>query len=93
MQVEIDNSKSYSKPNENCPKCGIPLNMGFTVHNVPKNCEKYITFPYMKIGESMHMECYIQHVMDKVMEKDIKQHVESYPTNKSQADEKINSEK
>lgn len=69
MQVEIDNSKMYSKPDENCPRCGIPLNVRMVLHNVPQNCKEHITYPYMKIGESMHMECYIHHVMDIYWEK------------------------
>jgi len=69
MQVEIDNSFAYTKPTENCPRCGIPLNVRVVFHNVPKNCEEFITYPFMEIGQSMHMECYIHHVIDKYLEK------------------------
>lgn len=62
--IEIGNSKMYTKPDEKCPKCGIPLNAGVVFHNVPKNCEEYITYPYMEIGQSMHMECYIHLVIE-----------------------------
>lgn len=54
--------------NNKCKKCGAFLNLGCTVHNVPSNCKERITFPYMSIGESMHMECYIQHVIDVYLE-------------------------
>lgn len=64
MTIEIDNSKVYTKPNENCPKCGIPLNIRMVLHNHPENCKENVTFQYMEIGESMHFECYIRHVMD-----------------------------
>ena len=64
MAVKIDNSKMYTKPDENCPRCGTPLNVRVVVHNVPENCKEYITFPYMEIGQSMHFECYMHHVMD-----------------------------
>ncbi len=67
MSVEIDNSKMYSKPDENCPRCGIPLNVRMVFHNQPENCKEYITFPYMDIGQSMHAECYIQHVINSIL--------------------------
>lgn len=54
---------------ENCQKCGIPLNVGMVFQNVPENCKEYITFSFMEIGQSMHMECYIQHVIDTYIEK------------------------
>lgn len=64
MSVKIDNSNQYSKKDETCPKCGIFLNTGMVLHNIPENCKKHITYPFMKIGESMHFECYLQHVID-----------------------------
>lgn len=57
---------------EKCPKCGIPLNVRIVLHNIPENCKEYITYPYMKIGESMHMDCYIHHVMDMYFKKNDK---------------------
>ncbi len=62
--IEIDNSKQYTRPNDLCPICGVPLNVRVVFHNTPENCRERVTFPYMGIGESMHMECYIQHVID-----------------------------
>lgn len=62
--VEIDNSKMYSKPDKNCPKCGDRLNLGLVLHNSPKNCEERKTYTYMEIGQKMHAECYIEHVID-----------------------------
>ena len=52
-----------------CKVCGDCLKLGCTVNNIPENCEERITFPYMEIGESMHMECYIQHIIDCYLEK------------------------
>lgn len=68
MQVEINNDYMYTKPDEKCPRCGIPLNIRVVFHNTLKNCETHITYPYMKVGESMHMECYIEHVIDSYLE-------------------------
>lgn len=53
---------------EKCPKCGVLLNVRVVFHNVPRNCEEHITYPYMEIGQSMHMECYIEHVIDTYLE-------------------------
>jgi hypothetical protein len=69
QSVEIDNSKMYSKPVENCPKCGIKLNVRVVIHNKPENCKEHLTFPYMEIGQSMHLECYIEHVIDIYLKK------------------------
>jgi len=63
MQVEIVGHRR-DKADEKCPKCGHFLNIRTVFHNVPENCKEYITFPYMEIGQSMHMECYIEHVME-----------------------------
>ena len=51
----------------NCPKCGLSLSRGMSLHNIPENCEERISYPYMKIGESMHFECYIQKVIDEYL--------------------------
>ncbi len=51
--------------NEKCPKCDVPLDLGMAVHNNLEDCRRCITFPYMKIGESMHLECYIERVIDE----------------------------
>lgn len=54
-----------------CPRCDMPLDQGVTFKNAKENYKERITFPYMKIGESMHMECYIHHVIDSYLkEKD-----------------------
>ena len=50
---------------ENCPRCNKKLERGCTVHNVPANCQEQLTFPYMEIGEAMHIECYIQKVIEE----------------------------
>lgn len=73
MSVEIDNDSQYQRPKDKCPKCNILLNERTVLHNVPENCKKIITYPFMKIGESMHLECYIQHVIDSYLEKKIKE--------------------
>ena len=67
--MKVDNSKVYSKPDKICPICGIPLNVRTVLHNMPENCEEYITYSFMEIGQSMHMECYIQHVIDTYLKK------------------------
>ena len=56
-----------SKAGELCSICGIPLNKGCVVHNVPENCKEHITFPYMRIGDRLHIECYIQHVIEVIL--------------------------
>jgi hypothetical protein len=69
MSVKIDNSHMYTKSQENCRRCGQPLNIGTVLHNRIENCKDRITFPYMDIGESMHLECYIEHVIDTHLKK------------------------
>lgn len=61
----------YARPHEKCPGCGVLLNLGVVFINVPENCDIRLTYPYMKIGEAMHMECYIQHVIDTHINKNI----------------------
>ncbi len=55
----------WNKPHENCQRCGVPLNVGMVL----LNSKEPIIFPYMKMGEGMHIECYINHVMDIYWEK------------------------
>ena len=50
---------------ENCIRCNKNLRHGVAVNNIPENCKEQLTFPYMEIGEGMHLECYIQHVIEK----------------------------
>ena len=69
MQVEIDNSKVYTNPKENCLNCGMKLNLGVVFHNVPANCTERVTYPYMEIDQSMHLECYLEHVIDTILKK------------------------
>ena len=58
------------EPDE-CKGCGISVKKGCTLHNTPSNCVEHISFPYMEIGESMHMECYIEHVIETILKKKI----------------------
>jgi hypothetical protein len=53
-------AKGNNRASKKCPQCDIPLNVGA----VFINCNERITFRFMEKGQSMHMECYIQHVMD-----------------------------
>ncbi len=69
MSVNIGNSKMYTKPDEICPRCGENLNLGMVFHNVPSNCKERNTYTYMDIGQSMHAECYIEHVIDCYLKK------------------------
>jgi hypothetical protein len=54
----------YNKDIGNCSKCNGPLNRAMSFHNTEENCENGLTFTYMKIGDAMHAECYIEHVID-----------------------------
>ena len=58
----------------NCPSCGFPLDVGVTLHNYKKNYMDRLTFPYMEIGQSMHLECYLQFVIDTIIEKKMRDH-------------------
>ena len=64
MNLDIDNSKMYTKPDQICPRCGMKLNLGMVFHNTPANCKERKTYIYMEIGQSMHAECYIEQVID-----------------------------
>lgn len=71
-EMKINNNFAYSKPKEKCPRCGISLNVRMVLHNTSENCKENITYPYMDIGESMHFECYMEHVMDTYLKNLIK---------------------
>ena len=64
-----DNTRGFM---ENCPKCGVRLNERTAVHNIPSNCINKLTFPYMKLGESMHLECYIEQVIGAILQEKLK---------------------
>ena len=66
-QVEIDSRYAYKNPEGVCRGCGIPLNRRLVLCNTPENCKECITYPYMEIGEGMHMECYIARVIEGIM--------------------------
>lgn len=50
-----------------CSRCEYPVNFGIVLHNMPENCKERITFTYMKVGESMHAQCYIEHMVETIM--------------------------
>ncbi len=56
--------KTLSPYNLHCQKCKTSLSEGCAVRNIPERCLNFRTFPYLKIGETMHLECYIEHVID-----------------------------
>ncbi len=62
-QLEI-----YKEDIRKCSKCNGTLDRSMSFHNTEKNCENGLTFTYMKIGESMHAECYIEHVINTYLE-------------------------
>jgi len=63
----------YNKDIGNCSKCNDLLNRSMSFHNTEKNCENGLTFTYMKIGEAMHAECYIEHVIDTYLKKRVEE--------------------
>ncbi len=70
--MNINNDGMYSKAKALCPGCNLPLNVRMVLHNVPENCKECITFPYMKIGESMHFECYLEKSIKEILKKGLK---------------------
>lgn len=50
---------------ENCIRCSKTLSRGVALSNNPENSKEQLTFPYMESGEGMHLECYVQHVIEK----------------------------
>ena len=54
-----------------CPECGIELSSGVALRNIPRNNKKNLTYPYMKEGESMHLECYVNKVVIECVTREI----------------------
>jgi len=52
---------------ETCSRCNKSLKKGVTLRNLPQNCEDELSFPYMQLGESMHLECYVSYVIEKLV--------------------------
>ncbi len=50
-----------------CPRCGETLKEGIVFHNKDEIDKR--GFTHMKKGESMHGECYIEHVIDTYLKK------------------------
>lgn len=49
-----------------CPRCKLSLSDGVALYNESERCKETmrIIFPYMEIGERMHLECYFEHVIE-----------------------------
>ena len=79
MKEEIpsrDIGVSHLTDNKKCIRCGRARSHGVSFRNQPAN-EEQVSFPktftYMEEGEQMHMECYIEHVVETHIKKMMKE--------------------
>lgn len=55
----------------NCEKCGLSLDIGVSLINIPEHCKEHFLFKYMRLGEGMHFDCYIETLIDSYKPKQI----------------------
>ena len=60
---------------ETCKGCGLSLSKGLVYKNTPDNCKERITFPHMEIGESIHMECYLNKIIKELVQTNLEAYI------------------
>lgn len=73
----MDDEKSQKTEIENvekCGGCGRTLCCGIRLHRLKDELEN-VNFPYLKLGESMHLECYINRVIEEKLNEKLQKNI------------------